>query len=235
MDGRPHPPASELPPSYYGHSIGRWDNDTLVIDTVGFNERAWMNRDGIPHTDRMHLIERVSRPDFNTLKYEVTIEDPGAFTAPWNSGFNLNWSDGTEMFEYLCQDNNYAPETMVGNEGVLDVGPRRSTIVRDVHHPEVVVRIAAGRVRVPALVLQLGRGRAGQVVNRRGQRRGSAIDVVAAQIAGVAAPRMALAGNEGQHTRRRRCVVFRLSGGADRVNECPDAGRRGVPSGTDRP
>jgi hypothetical protein len=54
----------------------------------------------------------------------VTIEDPGAFTAAWNSGFNLNWSDGTELFEYICQDNNYAPETMVGNEGVL-----RSAIV----------------------------------------------------------------------------------------------------------
>jgi hypothetical protein len=120
MDGRPHPPANELVLSYYGHSIGRWENpDTLLIDTIGFNERAWMNRDGIPHTDRMRLVERVSRPDFNTLKYEVTIEDPGAFSAPWKSGFNLNWSDGTELFEYICQDNNYAPETMVGNEGVL--------------------------------------------------------------------------------------------------------------------
>ena len=119
-DGRPHPPADQLGLTYYGHSIGRWEGkDTLVIDTVGINERAWMNRDGIPHTDRLHLVERISRPDFNTLTYEVTIEDPGAFTAPWKSSFNLNWSDGTEMFEYICQDNNIAPETMVGNEGVL--------------------------------------------------------------------------------------------------------------------
>jgi hypothetical protein len=59
--------------------VGKWEGDTLVIDTIGYNERAWMNRDGIPHTDRMHLVEKVSRPDFNTLKYEVTIEDPGAF------------------------------------------------------------------------------------------------------------------------------------------------------------
>ena len=126
MDGRPHPPAASLELSYYGHSIGRWENnDTLLIDTVGINERAWMNRDGIPHTDRLHLIERVSRPDFNTLKYDVTLEDVGAFTAPWKSAFNLNWSAGTEMFEYLCQDNNLAPETMVGNEGVL----RTQTVV----------------------------------------------------------------------------------------------------------
>ncbi len=119
MDGRAHPTGNALVPSFYGHSIGHWEGEVLVIDTVGINERAWMNRDGIPHTDRLHLIERVSRPDFNTLKYEVTIDDPGAFTRPWNSGFNLNWSAGTEMFEYICQDNNLAPETMVGNEGVL--------------------------------------------------------------------------------------------------------------------
>ena len=125
MAGRIRRP-SVWTPSYYGHSIGHWEgNDILVIDTVGINERAWMNRDGIPHTDRLHLIERVSRPDFNTLKYEVTIDDPGAFTAPWKSGFNLNWSAGTEMFEYICQDNNHAPETMVGNEGVL----RTQTVV----------------------------------------------------------------------------------------------------------
>ena len=125
MDGRPHPPADQLAPSFYGHSIGKWDGDTLVIDTVGYNERAWMNRDGIPHSDRMHLVERVSRPDFNTLKYEVTIDDPGTFNASWNSGFSLNWSEGTEMWEYICQDNNLAPETMVGNEGIL----RTPTIV----------------------------------------------------------------------------------------------------------
>jgi hypothetical protein len=119
MDGRPHPPADRLSPSYYGHSIGHWEGDTLVIDTIGMNERAWMNRDGIPHTEKLHLTERLSRLDYNTLKYEVTIDDPGAFTATWNSGFNLTWSEGTEMWEYICQDNNLAPETMVGNEGVL--------------------------------------------------------------------------------------------------------------------
>jgi hypothetical protein len=120
MDGRQHPPVDQLGFTYYGHSIGRWEGkDTLVIDTIGINERAWMNRDGIPHTDRLHLTERLSRPDYNTLTYEVTIEDPGTFTMPWKSSFNLNWSDGTEMWEYICQDNNLAPEIMVGNEGVL--------------------------------------------------------------------------------------------------------------------
>jgi hypothetical protein len=119
MDGRPHPTGAALVPSFYGHSTGKWEGDVLVIDTVGVNERSWMNRDGIPHTDRMHLIERVSRPDFNTLKYEVTIDDPGAFTKPWDSGWSLSWSPGQEMFEYICQDNNLGLEMMVGTDGVL--------------------------------------------------------------------------------------------------------------------
>jgi hypothetical protein len=119
MSGRPHPAASDLTPTYYGHSTGRWEGDTLVIDTTGYNERAWMNRDAIPHTDRLHLIERLSRPDFNTLNYAVTIDDPGAFTKPWDTSFSLNWSAGTEMFEYICQDNNQAPGLMVGDESFL--------------------------------------------------------------------------------------------------------------------
>jgi hypothetical protein len=112
MDGRSHP--DDWTPTYYGHSIGRWEGDTLVIDTVGFNERFWMNRDGLPHTDQMHLIERITRLDFDTLNYEVTVDDPGAYTAPWTSGFVNRWQDGAEMFEYICQDNNLAPELMVG-------------------------------------------------------------------------------------------------------------------------
>jgi hypothetical protein len=115
MDGRPHP--NNVEPSYLGHSIGRWEGDTLVIDTVGLNEKAWMSRDALPHTSQLHLIERVSRPDFNTLKYEVTFDDPGAYTARWTSGFTKTWNSGNELFEYVCQGNNYAPELMIGVEG----------------------------------------------------------------------------------------------------------------------
>jgi hypothetical protein len=120
MDGRPHPAGKDLEPSYYGHSIGRFDGDTLVIDSVGFNERVWFNRDGLPHTEQLHLIERLTRVDFNTLKYEVTIDDPGAYTAPWTSGFTMRWTEGPELFEYICQDNNHGPELMVGAEQSVD-------------------------------------------------------------------------------------------------------------------
>lgn len=104
MDGRPHPEDPE--PSWYGHSIGRWEGDTLVIDTVGFNEKFWITRNGMPHTSRLHLIERLTRTDFSTLKYEVTIDDPGAYTETWSGGWLIPWVDGNEPFDYLCQENN---------------------------------------------------------------------------------------------------------------------------------
>jgi hypothetical protein len=112
MDGRSHP--KDLKPSFMGHSIGRWDGDTLVIDSVGFNEDFWMNRDGLPHTSQLHLTERLTRTDFDTLNYEVTIDDPGAYTAPWTSGYALGFSRGNELFEYMCQENNLSPESMTG-------------------------------------------------------------------------------------------------------------------------
>ena len=102
-DGRPHP--KDLEPTYLGHSIGHWDGDTIVFDTIGFNEQFWIDRQGTPHTDKLHLVERLTRTDFNTIKYEVTIEDPGAYTAPWKGGFNLRFTPDQESFEFMCQDN----------------------------------------------------------------------------------------------------------------------------------
>lgn len=112
MDGRSHP--KNLEPSYYGHSVGRWEGDALIVDSVGFNEKFWIDREGSPHTEQLHLIERFTRPDFNILQYELTVDDPGAYTASWTGGFLLRWSAGTELFEYVCQDNNKSPEGMVG-------------------------------------------------------------------------------------------------------------------------
>jgi len=112
VDGRGHP--RDLAPSYLGHSIGHWEGDSLVVDSVGFNENSWMNRDGLPHTGQLHLTERLTRVNFDTLNYEATIDDPGAYTAPWTSGYTLGWSKGLELFEYVCQENNISPEAMGG-------------------------------------------------------------------------------------------------------------------------
>jgi hypothetical protein len=125
LDGRQHP--KDLAPSYYGHSIGHFEGDTLVVDTVGYNERMWVsNLEGMPHTDRLHTIERFTRTDFNTIRYEMTIDDPGAYTETWNTGWWIRFNPAVESFEFVCQDNNKADEMMVGTMGEVD---RRSPFV----------------------------------------------------------------------------------------------------------
>ncbi|HTM04136.1 MAG TPA: hypothetical protein VL173_11570 [Vicinamibacterales bacterium] len=111
-DGRKHP--DHLQPTYYGHSVGHWEGDTLVVDTVGFNEAFWMDRRGMPTTDKLHLVEKFTRTSKERINYEITVDDPGAYTAPWTTGFQLAWQDGQELFEYVCQQSNYAGELMVG-------------------------------------------------------------------------------------------------------------------------
>jgi hypothetical protein len=106
MDGRKHP--AELDPTWFGHSIGWFDNkDTLVIDTVGFNDKFWFDRQGTPHTEQLHTIERWTRVNEGTLRNEVTIEDPGAFSRPFNTTWTARLAaPGDEIMEYICQENN---------------------------------------------------------------------------------------------------------------------------------
>jgi hypothetical protein len=92
-------------PLYYGRAVGHWEGDTLVVRTSGFNEDFWFTNGGLPHTDRLSLVERFSRPAVDTLRYEVTIDDPGAYTQPWSSGWELRWVGGEELPSYFCQDN----------------------------------------------------------------------------------------------------------------------------------
>ena len=106
MDGRPHPEGDALNPTYLGHSVGRWEGDTLVIDVVGFNENTWVDFFGHPHTDALHVVERFSRPNKETLRYEATIEDHGAYTEPWTVGCDISWRPEDELTEYICQENN---------------------------------------------------------------------------------------------------------------------------------
>ena len=90
MDGREHP--AGLTPSYYGHSIGWWEDETFVVDTIGFNERFWIDREGMPHTEQLHTIERYERIDAESMLYTITVDDPGAYTEEWTGGFYMRWS-----------------------------------------------------------------------------------------------------------------------------------------------
>jgi hypothetical protein len=116
MDGRKHP--AELDPTWYGHSIGSWDKDTLVIDTVGYNDKAWYDGRGTPHTEQLHTIERYTRLDKGRLENKVTIDDPGAYSKPFVVTVNARTTVGDEVMEYICQDGNeYGLRTLPGFTG----------------------------------------------------------------------------------------------------------------------
>ena len=106
MDGRRLPKREDLNPTYFGFSVGHWDRDTLVVETTGFNEKTWLNFNGTMHTDELTTVERISRPNRDTLHYEATITDPGAYSRPWTVAWDIPWLDGAELAEYICQENN---------------------------------------------------------------------------------------------------------------------------------
>ncbi len=92
-------------PLYFGRSVGHWEGDTLVVNTTGFNEDFWFSNGGLPHTSLLTLHERFSRPDQDTLHYEVTVEDPGAYTRNWTASWDMKWVAGQELPVHFCQDN----------------------------------------------------------------------------------------------------------------------------------
>lgn len=126
MDGRSHP--DNWSPTNYGHSIGWWEGDTLVIDTIGFNEDFWFGRRGLPHTTRMHMLERFTRTNKDTIDYDLFVEDPNVYTGIVEGGFNLRFNETTELFEYVCQQANYAHELMVGDDSATSID-RSSNII----------------------------------------------------------------------------------------------------------
>jgi len=92
-------------PVFYGYAVATWEKDTFVVDTRGFNEEFWFDNGGLPHTDQLQVVERFTRVDMGTMRYEVTINDRGAYTRPWKSGWTFSWVPGEETPYFLCQDN----------------------------------------------------------------------------------------------------------------------------------
>lgn len=105
MDGRAHTPVDKWNVNFQGESIGHWDGDTLVIDTVGNNDRSWIDAAGHPKTEKLHLIERWHRVNELIMHYEVTIDDPGAYSKSWGNSWNMLFHPGMELLDYVCEDN----------------------------------------------------------------------------------------------------------------------------------
>ena len=103
-DGR-KPPA-DLTSTYMGYSTGHWDGDTFVIDTVGFNDKTWLDPMGLPHSDAMHVTERMHRVDQETLENTYTIDDPKTYAKPWTASKTFKLKPDWEIKEYVCAENN---------------------------------------------------------------------------------------------------------------------------------
>ncbi|HXD76138.1 MAG TPA: DUF6152 family protein [Vicinamibacterales bacterium] len=103
-DGRPVAQAADVVASYYGTSSGKWEKDTFVVDSVGYNEKFWFFAGGLPHTEALHLTERFTRTDLSTMKYEVTVDDPRTYTKPWKASYTMRWIAGRELQEFFCEE-----------------------------------------------------------------------------------------------------------------------------------
>jgi hypothetical protein len=112
IDGRPLP--RDPNPAWRGYSVGRWDGDTLVVDTTGFNDQESILPDRRPHSDALHIIERFRRRDFGHLEIQYTIEDPKVYAKPWTFKQNHHLTPDTELMEYICNENEKDLKHMVG-------------------------------------------------------------------------------------------------------------------------
>jgi len=101
-DGRGFPP--ETSPSWFGYSIGKWEGDTLVVDTIGFNDQSWLDDPGHPHSEALRVTERFKRADFGHMNVQITFDDPKAYTKPWSAAIPFDLFADTELIESICEN-----------------------------------------------------------------------------------------------------------------------------------
>ena len=112
-DGRSLP-RQDLQPWWYGYSVGKWEGDTLVVETAGLRDGGWLDINGSPLTDAAKLTERFRRVNFGSLEIEITVDDPKAYTKPFTVKVTQRLTPGTELIEFICQENDTSPKHMVG-------------------------------------------------------------------------------------------------------------------------
>jgi hypothetical protein len=111
-DGRGLP--KDPNPTWMGYSVGKWEGDTLVVESAGFNDSTWLDTGGHPHTDALHVTERYHRRDLGHMDLQITINDPKAYTKPWTVSYPLQLLPDTELLEYVCNENNKDIQHLVG-------------------------------------------------------------------------------------------------------------------------
>ena len=113
LDGRPHPEDIAEYPTFMGHSIGKWEGDSLVVDTIGLNDRTWLDSNGMEHSEKLHLTERFQKVSPDLIKYTVTYDDPVFFTKPWTLTIDIKKVTNTRLIEYVCLDNEKDRQNLV--------------------------------------------------------------------------------------------------------------------------
>jgi len=113
LDGRELP--KDPNPSWMGYSVGRWEGDTLVVETSGFTDRSWLDYEGHPHTEALRIVERYRRRDVGHLDVEVSFEDPGAYSKAWSVSVPLELFPDTELLEFVCKENEKSTALMTSN------------------------------------------------------------------------------------------------------------------------
>jgi hypothetical protein len=112
LDGRAHP--NDPMPAWYGHNVGHWDGDTLVVDRIGFNEQSWLDQESHPHSENLHVIERYKRPDLGHLETEITVEDPAILAKPYTIKRVSDLAPTEDIYEFICPENNRDVSHLVG-------------------------------------------------------------------------------------------------------------------------
>jgi hypothetical protein len=110
LDGRPLPKNAQ--PTWMGYSVGKWEGDTLVVETIGQNGKTWLDMQGLPATEQIKVTERYSRPNIGRIDIDVTIDDPKAYTKPWSVKLAWRLVPDTDLIESICEENNQAPAHM---------------------------------------------------------------------------------------------------------------------------
>ncbi len=112
MDGRAL--ETDTNPSWMGYSVGRWEGDTLVVESFGFNDRTWLDRDGHPHTEALRMTERYRRRDFGHMEIEITLNDPQVYARPWTVALRAELMADTDLLESVCNESHHSLEHWVG-------------------------------------------------------------------------------------------------------------------------
>lgn len=160
LDGRPLP--HDPTPSWMGYSVGRWEGETLVVDTIGYNDKTWLDYSGHPHSEALHVTERFRRTDFGHMQLAMTFEDPKTYVKPWTINLAVSFLPDTDLLETVCLENEKDRDRLVGRisderkaekrvdravlaayTGAYDVGPLGTWVV-SLDHDRLQIEMSDG-------------------------------------------------------------------------------------------